>query len=73
MLFIKENREIVSTIAALFLKKKKLSLDEYIQFMSTSGNRGDELSIHLLAIMNQIHYCIIMKTNIFLQPPECIP
>ena len=31
MHFIKENRDQVNTIAAPFLKKKKLSLDEYIE------------------------------------------
>ena len=40
MLFIKENREKVTTIAAPFLKKKKLSPDEYIEFMSTQVIRG---------------------------------
>ena len=72
ILFIKESREKVTTIAAPFLKKKTLSIDEYIEFMSTPGNQGDELAIHLLSIMSQIHYCITMKTNI-LQPPEHIP
>ena len=74
ILFIKESREKQrkTTIAAPFLKKKTLSIDEYIEFMSTPGNQGDELAIHLLSIMSQIHYCITMKTNI-LQPPEHIP
>ena len=40
ILFIKENRDNVTTIAGPFLKKKKLSLDEYIAFMSTPGNQG---------------------------------
>ena len=62
MLFIKENREKVTTIAAPFLRKKKLSLDEYIAFMSIPGNRGDELALHLLAVISQIHYCVITKT-----------
>ena len=61
MLFIKENREKVTTIAAPFLRKKKLSLDEYIAFMSIPGNRGDELALHLLAVRSQIHYCVITK------------
>ena len=65
MLFINENRDKVTTIAAPFLKKKKLSLDEYIAFMSIPGNRGDELALHLLAIMSQIHYCVITKTKIY--------
>ena len=64
MLFIKENRDKVTTIAAPFLKKKKLSLDEYIAFMSIPGNRGDELALHFLAVMSQIHYCVITKSYI---------
>ena len=70
MLFIKENRDKVTTIAAPFLKKKKLSLDEYITFMSIPGNRGDELALHLLAIMSQIHYCVITKTKICYSHPD---
>ena len=65
MLFIKENREKVTTIAAPFLRKKKLSLDEYIAFRSIPRNRGDELALHLLAVMSQIHYCVITKTKIY--------
>ena len=70
MLFIKENREKVTTIAAPFLRKKKLSLDEYIAFMSIRGNWDDELALHLLAVMSQIHYCIITKTKIYYSHPS---
>ena len=70
MLFIKETREKVATIAAPFLRKKKLSLDEYIAFMSIPGNRGDELALHLLAVMSQIHYCVITKTKIYYSHPS---
>ena len=64
MLFINENRDKVTTKAAPFLKKKKLSL-EYIAFMSIPGNWGDVLVLHLLAFMSQIHYCVITKTKIY--------
>ena len=70
MLFIKENREKLTTIAAPFLRKKKLSLDEYIAFMSIPGNQGDELALHLLAVMSQIHYCVITKTKIYYSHPS---
>ena len=73
MHFIKENKDQVNTIAAPFLKKKKLSLDEYIQFMSTPSHRGDELTIHILAIMHQKHYCIVMKSNIYYSHPNTFP
>ena len=70
ILFMKENRYKVTTIAAPFLKKKKLSLDEYIAFMSIPGNQGDELALHLLAIMSQIHYCVNTKTKIYYRHPD---
>ena len=70
MLFIKEKREKVTTIAAPFLRKKKLSLDKYIAFMSIPGNQGDELALHLLAVMSQIHYCVITKTKIYYSHPS---
>ena len=70
ILFIKENRDEVTTIAAPFLKKRKVSLDEYIAFMSIPGNRENELALHLLAIMSQIHYCVITKTKIYYSHPD---
>ena len=65
ILFMKENTDKVERIAQTFLSKKKLTLDAYIAFMEQPGHWGDELALHLLAVMNQIHYCIIMKTQVF--------
>ena len=65
ILFMKENIEKVEQIAEPFLSKKKLTLDAYIAFMEKPGHWGDELALHLLAVMNQIYYCIIMKTKVF--------
>ena len=65
ILFMKENIDKVEQIAQPFLSKKKLTLDAYIAFMEQPGHQGDELALHLLAVMNQIHYCIIMKTQLF--------
>ena len=33
--------------------------------MEQPGHWGDELALHLLAVMNQIHDCIITKTKVF--------
>ena len=33
--------------------------------MEQPSHWGDELAFHLLAVMNQIHYCIIKKTKVF--------
>ena len=65
ILFMKENIDTVQQIAEPFLSKKKLTLDAYIAFMEQPSHRGDELALHLLAVMNHIHYCIITKTKVF--------
>ena len=69
ILFMKENIDKVEQIAQPFLSKKKLTLDAYTAFMEQPSHRGDELALHLLALMNQIHYCIITKTQVFYSHP----
>ena len=44
-------------------------MEDYINYISVPGNRGDELAFHLLCIMQGIHYCIITKTQIFDSQP----
>ena len=56
-----------------FLKRKGISVDEYIEYISIPGNRGDELALHLLCIMQGIHYCIITKTEIHYSNPTAFP
>ena len=63
ILFIKENTEQVKHIAEPFLKRKKLSLGAYITFTEQPGHQGDELALHLLVVMNNIHNCIITKSK----------
>ena len=69
ILFMKENIDKVEQIAQPFLSKRKLTLDAYIAFMEQLSHWGDELALHLLAVMNQIHYCIITKTQVFYSHP----
>ena len=38
--------------------------------MSIPGNRGYKLALHLLAVMSQIHYCVITKTKIYYSHPS---
>ena len=73
VLFIKTNKEEVNKIARSFLRWKGLTLDDYIQYKEIPGNRGDELAIHHLAIMQGIHYCIITKDNIYSSLPNVMP
>ena len=69
ILFMKENIDKVQQIAEPFLSKKKLTLDAYITFMEQLGHWRDKLALHLLAVMNHIHYCIITKTKVFHSHP----
>ena len=70
ILFMKENIDKVERIAQPFLSKKKLTLDAYIAFIEQPGHWGDELALHLLAVMSQIHYCIITNTQVFYSHPS---
>ena len=74
VLFMQENIDKVTEISQNFLKRKCISLDEYIQYISTPRNRGDELALHLLCIMQGVYYCLITKTGIhysFLRNKVC--
>ena len=71
--FIKENAEKVKQIAEPFLSKTKLTLDAYVTFMEKPGHHGDELALHLLAVMDRIHYCIFMKTKVYYSHPTAFP
>ena len=50
VLFIWENLPKVQEISEHFLRRKGIAWDEYIQYISVPGNRGDELVLHLLCI-----------------------
>ena len=41
--------------------------------MEQPSHWGDELALHLFAVMNQIHYCIIMKTKVYYSHPTAFP
>ena len=51
ILFIRTNYEEVNKIARSFLRQTGLTLDNYLGYIEKPGNRGDELSLHLLAMM----------------------
>ena len=73
VLFIKTNYEEVNKITRSFLRWKSLTLDNYLEYIEKPGNRGDELSVDLLAMMQVIHYCIITKNNIYYSMPNAMP
>ena len=51
VLFMWENIDKVIEISQNFIQRRGISSDEYLQYISTPGNRGDELALHLLCIM----------------------
>ena len=73
VLFIKVNKEEINKISRSLLTWKGLPLDNYIEYIEKPGNQGDELAIHLLAMMQGIHYCIITKDNIYYSLPKIMP
>ena len=73
VLFIRMNYEEVIKIARSFLRQKGLTLDNYLEYIEKPGNRGNELSFHLLAMMQGIHYCIITKNNVYYSMPNAMP
>ena len=73
VLFIRTNYEEVNKIARSFLRLKGLALDNYLKCTEKPGNRGDELSLHPLAMMQGIHYCIITKNNVYYSMPNAMP
>ena len=67
------NYEEVNKIARSFLRWKGLTLDNYLEYIEKPGNRGDKLSVHLLAMMQGIHYYIITKNNVYYSTPNAMP
>ena len=65
ILFIRTNFEEVDKIARSFLRQKGLTLHHYLEYIEKPGNRGDELAVQLLAMMQGAHFCIITKNNIY--------
>ena len=48
-----------------FLTRKGLTLEDYLDFMSVPGNRGDELSLYLVARMCSKQVVVITKNDIW--------
>ena len=49
----------VSIIGKKLLAAKGLAVEDFIAYISQLNNRGDELSLYLLARMIQKHLCVI--------------
>ena len=49
--YIKRYDRAVKYVGKDFLTRKGLTLEDYLDFMSVPGNRGDELSLYLAARM----------------------
>ena len=73
VLFIRTNFEEVNKIARSFLRRKGLNLQHYLEYIEKPSNRGHEFTVHLLAMMQGVHYCIITKNNINYSTPNVMP
>ena len=63
--YIKRYATAVKYVRKDFLSRKCQTLDDYVDFMSTEGNHGDELSLYLAARMCCKQVAVIMKTSIY--------
>ena len=55
----------VSIIGKKLLPAKGLAVEDFIAHISQPNNRGDELSLYLLARMIQKHLCVIGKNSVW--------
>ena len=62
--YIKRYATAVKYVGKYLLSRKGQMLDDYVDFMSTEGNCGDELSLYLAARMCCKQVAVIMKTSI---------
>ena len=57
--YIKDNKEVIQRIVGPFLARKKLTLDEYSDYIKEAGNPGDEVALYLLSVMTDRPTCVI--------------
>ena len=62
--YIKRYDRAVKYVGKDFLTRKGLTLEDYFDFMSVPGNRGDELSLYLAARMCSKQVAVITKNDI---------
>ena len=63
--YIKRYDGAVKYVGKDFLTRKGLTLEDYLDFMSVPGNRGDELSLYLAARMCSKQVAVITKNDIW--------
>ena len=63
--YIKRYASAVKYVGKDFLSRKGQTLDDYVYFMSSQGNCGDELSLYLTARMCCKQVAVIMKTSLW--------
>ena len=63
--YIKRYDRAVKYVGKDFLTRKGLKLEDYLDFMSIPGNRGDELSLYLVARMCSKQVAVITKNDIW--------
>ena len=62
---MQRNLKGVRIIAEKLLASKGLAVEDFITYISEQNNRGDELSLYLLARMIQKHLCVIGKNLVW--------
>ena len=63
--YMQTNLKGVSIVGKKLLAAKGLAVEDFIAYISQPNNRGDELSLYLLAKTIQKHLCVIGKNSVW--------
>ena len=69
--YIQNHSDDIEIIAGDFLKHKGQTMKDYLEFIRVPGNKGDELSVHLLACMTNLKVVVVTKTRFWLTVMDC--
>ena len=61
--YIENHSDGIKIIAGDFLKHKGQTLDDYLEFIRVPGNKGNELSVHLLVCMTNLKVVVMTKPD----------
>ena len=61
--YIENHSDSIKIIAGDFLKHQGQTLDDYLEFIRVPGNKGDELSVHLLVCMTNLKVVVVTKSG----------
>ena len=69
--YIEKQSEGIKIIAGDFLKHNSQTLEDYLDYIRVPCNKGNELSVHLLACMTNLRVVVVTKTGFWSTVMDC--